>query len=151
MSLDPPSYLQSLQNNIRARPIPWDGAVRAGHLTEAQLKRIRLADKVRKEQRRRTVESDLAGFTTLLLGGSDGEEQSVLETAAKRGDVMQYILVFMGDLLDGTAFFIPLHSSPRALLSPILFFSPLSRSPSDIQQSPVFLHFSTESSCRGHR
>ncbi|KAG5766932.1 hypothetical protein H9Q71_014529, partial [Fusarium xylarioides] len=36
MSLDPPTYLASLQSNNRQRPIPWDGAVRAGTLTEEQ-------------------------------------------------------------------------------------------------------------------
>lgn len=99
MSADPPAYLLSLQNNIRARPIPWDGAVRAGHITEAHLKKIRSADKVRKDQRRRTVEEDLPGFRTLLLGSDT--EKSVLACAKKRGDVVQYILVLTGDLIDG--------------------------------------------------
>ena len=59
MSLEPPTYLSSLQNNIRARPIPWEGAVRAGNITEDHLKRIKAVDKVRKEQRRQTIEGDL--------------------------------------------------------------------------------------------
>ncbi len=100
MSLDPPAYLLSLQNNIRARPIPWDGAVRAGHITETHLKRIKAADKVRKEQRRRVVEEDLQGYQDLLLG-TDGGERSVFESAAKRADVLQYMLVLMGDWIDG--------------------------------------------------
>ncbi len=99
MSLDPPAYLLSLQNNIRARPIPWDGAVRAGHITEAHLKRIKAADKVRKDARRRAVEDDLQGYQALLLGRE--QERSIFETAAKRADVLQYMLVLMGDLLDG--------------------------------------------------
>lgn len=99
MSLDPPAYLLSLQNNIRARPIPWDGAVRAGHITDSHLKRIKAADKVRKEQRRRVVEDDLSGYRGLLLGGD--EERSIFESAAKRADVLQYMLVLMGDWLDG--------------------------------------------------
>ena len=99
MSADPPTYLVSLQNNIRARPIPWDGAVRAGHITDTNLKRIRSADKVRKEQRRKTVEGDLDGFVLLLLGNA--QERSVLDTARKRADVVQYILVLTGDLIDG--------------------------------------------------
>lgn len=98
MSLDPPTYLLSLKNNIRARPIPWDGAVRAGHITDSHLKRIKAADKVRKEQRRRTVEDDLDGYRGLLLGGDD--ERSVFETAAKRADIIQYMLVLTGDLVD---------------------------------------------------
>lgn len=99
MSADPPAYLLSLKNNIRARPIPWEGAVRAGDITETHLKKIRSADKVRKDQRRRTVEEDLPGFRSLLLGSE--RERSVLASAKKRGDVVQYILVLAGDLIDG--------------------------------------------------
>jgi len=99
MSLDPPTYLSSLQNNIRARPIPWDGAVRAGTISENQLSKIRAVDKVRKEQRKLTVEDDLESYRILFLGSQ--ETPSVLESAAKRADVIQYTLVLLGDLLDG--------------------------------------------------
>lgn len=99
MSLDPPTYLSSLQNNIRQRPIPWDGAVRAGTISEEQLSKIRAVDKVRKEQRKTVIEGDLDGYTTLFVGASG--KASVLESAAKRADVVQYILVLLGDLLDG--------------------------------------------------
>ncbi|KAI4097284.1 MAG: hypothetical protein LQ344_000383 [Seirophora lacunosa] len=100
MSLDPPTYLNSLQNNIRARPIPWEGAVRAGTITENDLKRIKAVDKVRKEQRRQTVESDQDAYRSLLLGGDQGK--SVLESAAKRADVVQYMLVLASDLINDT-------------------------------------------------
>ena len=99
MSLDPPTYLNSLQNNIRARPIPWEGAVRAGTITDQDLKKIKAVDKVRKEQRRQTVEADFEAYTSLLLGAEG--EKSVLESASKRADVIQYILVLTGDLLNG--------------------------------------------------
>jgi V-type H+-transporting ATPase subunit H len=99
MSLDTPMYLNSLQNNIRARPIPWEGAVRAGTIKDQDLKKIKAVDKVRKEQRRQTVESNLGEYRSLLLGGPEGK--SVLESAAKRPDVVQYILVLTGDLLNG--------------------------------------------------
>ena len=102
MPLDPPSYLSSLQNNIRARPIPWEGAVRAGHITDKDLKKIKSVDKVRREQRKQTVEGDLDGFKALLLGGQEG--RSVLESAAKRADVIQYILVLTADLIDGKSY-----------------------------------------------
>ncbi|EXJ78609.1 V-type H+-transporting ATPase 54 kDa subunit [Capronia coronata CBS 617.96] len=98
MSLSPPAYLSSLQNNIRARPIPWDGAVRAGNLTEDQLKKIRSVDKVRKEQRRQTIEQDVNSYSTLLIGGSEGG--SVLEKAFKRTDIIQYIMVLATDLIN---------------------------------------------------
>ena len=101
MSLDPPTYLNSLQNNIRARPIPWEGAVRAGTITDNDLKTIKAVDKVRKEERRQTVEDDLDSYQSLILGGNRGK--SVLESAAKRADVVQYMLVLTGDLLNGAA------------------------------------------------
>ncbi|KAF7717079.1 V-type proton ATPase subunit H [Penicillium ucsense] len=97
MSLDPPSYLGSLQNNIRARPIPWEGAVRAGNITEDHLKKIKAVDKVRKEQRIQTIKADLPGYTALLAGGS--ESKSVLESASRRTDIVQYILVLASDLI----------------------------------------------------
>ena len=88
-------------NNIRQRPIPWDGAVRAGTINEDQLSKIRAVDKVRKEQRKQTVEADLHGYRTLFVGS--GDDSSVLESAtkAKRPDVVQYILALLADLLDG--------------------------------------------------
>jgi hypothetical protein len=99
MSLDPPTYLSSLQNNIRARPIPWDGAVRAGTISEDQLSKIRAVDKVRKEQRKQIIEGDLDGYRDLFLGASG--KRSVLESAAGSQHVVQYVLVLLGDLLDG--------------------------------------------------
>jgi len=101
MSLDPPTYLSSLKNNIRARPIPWEGAVRAGTITENDLKTIKSVDKVRKEQRRQTVEADLEAYQNLILGGTRGK--SVLESASKRTDVIQYMLVLTEDLINGIA------------------------------------------------
>ena len=99
--LEPPPYLANLQNNIRARPIPWDGAVRAGNLADDQLKKIKAVDKVRKEQRKQTIEGDLPAYTTLLVGGKNGT--GVLEKAAKRTDIIQYVLVLAADLINGTA------------------------------------------------
>ena len=99
MSLDPPTYLSSLQNNIRTRPIPWEGAVRAGTITDNDLKRIKAVDKVRKEQRKQTVESETDNYRSLLLGNE--KEKSVFESAAKRIDVIQYVLVLTGDLING--------------------------------------------------
>jgi hypothetical protein len=100
MLLDPPTYLGSLQGNIRQRPIPWDGAVRAGTLTEDQLARIRAVDKVKRDVRKQTIEADLDGYRILFVG--DSGTKSVLESAHKRGDVVQYILVLLSDLLAGT-------------------------------------------------
>ncbi|KAJ4986892.1 vacuolar ATP synthase subunit h [Stagonosporopsis vannaccii] len=97
-SLEPPTYLTSIQNNIRARPISWEGAVRAKTITEDDLKKIKSIDKVRKEQRKQTIESDVNSFVTLLLGG-DGS-QSIFEAAAKRQDIIHYMLVLLGDIIE---------------------------------------------------
>lgn len=102
MSLDPPTYLTSLQGNVRQRPIPWDGAVRSGHLTEEQLAKIRAVDKSRRDVRIQTVESDLDGYRVLFIG--EAGKPSVLQMAAKLKDVIQYILVLLSDLLDSTCF-----------------------------------------------
>lgn len=99
MSLDPPPYLAQLQSNIRQRPIPWDGAARAGTITEDQLAKIRAVDKVRTEQRKQIVEDDLEGYTRLFVG--EPGTPSVIETASKRSDVIKYILVLLSDLLQG--------------------------------------------------
>ncbi|KAM0437631.1 hypothetical protein ACHAPT_001995 [Fusarium lateritium] len=99
MSLDPPTYLASLQSNIRQRPIPWDGAVRAGTLTEEQYAKIRAVDKAKKpEQRKEIVLGDIDGYRVLFVG--DSGKTSVLETAGKHANVSQYILVLLGDLLE---------------------------------------------------
>ncbi|KAK1505168.1 V-ATPase subunit H, partial [Colletotrichum paranaense] len=98
MSLDPPTYLASLQNNIRQRPIPWDGAVRAGTITEDHLARIRAVDKAKKpEARKEIVEGDLDGYRSLFVGESG--KPSVIESAGKQANVVQYILVLLADLL----------------------------------------------------
>lgn len=100
MSLDPPAYILSLQNNIRARPISWEGAVRAKTITDQDLKKIKSIDKVRKEQRKNTIESDPDSFVALLLGSDDSS--SIFQATAKRTDILQYMLVLTGDLVDGT-------------------------------------------------
>lgn len=97
MSLDPPPYLNSLQNNIRARPIPWEGAVRAGTITDNDLKKIKAVDKVRKEQRKQTVDADTDAYRSLLIGGPHGK--SVLESASNVGHPRAWFtLLFIGYL-----------------------------------------------------
>ncbi|KAI6087845.1 ARM repeat-containing protein [Hypoxylon rubiginosum] len=99
MSLDPPPYLGSLQNNVRQRPIPWDGAVRANTITDAQLAKIRAVDKVKREQRKQVVEGDLDGYRVLFVG--EAGTPGVIESASQRSEIVQYILVLLSDLLDG--------------------------------------------------
>ena len=73
--------------------------MRAGTISDQALKKIKAVDKVRKEQRKQTVEGNYDGYKSLLLGGQT--EQSVLEAASKRQDMVQYLLVLTGDLLNG--------------------------------------------------
>jgi V-type H+-transporting ATPase subunit H len=121
MSLDPPAYILSLQNNIRARPISWDGAVRAKTITDADLKKIKAIDKVRKEQRRQTIEGDTDTYVSLLLG--NGETKSIFETTAKRTDILQYLLVLTGDLIEDIPTLVDAlvnHPHPYKALLPLL-------------------------------
>lgn len=101
MSLDPPAYLVTIQANIRTRPISWEGAMRAKTITDADLQKIKSIDKVRKEERKNRVQADVQSFVSLLLGGNGS--QSIFEAAAKRQDIVQYMLVLTEDLINGMA------------------------------------------------
>lgn len=72
--------------------------MRAKTITESDLKKIKAIDKVRKEQRKQTIEGNVQMYTALLLG--DGETKSIFESAAKRTDILQYMLVLTGDLIE---------------------------------------------------
>lgn len=72
--------------------------MRAKTITEADLQKIKSIDKVRKEERKQRVEADVQSFVTLLLGGSG--TQSIFEAAAKRLDIIQYMLVLTEDLIN---------------------------------------------------
>ncbi|KAK8252032.1 vacuolar ATP synthase subunit H [Phyllosticta capitalensis] len=123
MSLDPPTYILSLQNNIRARPISWEGAVRAKTITDTDLKKIKSIDKVRKEQRKQTIESDTDSFVALLLGGDDAQDIFQAAAKGKRQDIIQYMLVLTGDLIDDIPSFVTAltkHPRPFAPFLPLL-------------------------------
>jgi hypothetical protein len=109
MSVDPPEFVRSLQNNIRSRPIPWEGAVRAKTISEAHLKKIKAVDKVRREARKRILESETAEYVSLFLGRQD--EPGILQTAAKRQDIVLYLLVLLEDLMQGTGMLLARRSS----------------------------------------
>lgn len=96
--------------------------MRAKTITDEDLKKIKSIDKVRKEQRKQTIESDVDSFVTLLLGGEGS--QSIFEAAAKRQDIIHYMLVLLGDIIEGTSashghkilyrWLITLQTSPRS-------------------------------------
>ncbi|PHH53280.1 V-type proton ATPase subunit H [Ceratocystis fimbriata CBS 114723] len=99
MLIDPSAYLATLQNNIRQRPIAWDGAVRASSITDAQLGKIRALSSTQKpEDRRKTIENDMNGFAELFLGAPG--KPSSLESAAKHANIIQHLLVLFGDILE---------------------------------------------------
>ncbi|KAF2152887.1 ARM repeat-containing protein [Myriangium duriaei CBS 260.36] len=143
--MDPPAYILSLQNNIRARPISWEGAMRAKTITEHDLKRIKAIDKVRKEQRRQTIEADLDDYSSLLLGGSDSP--SIFEAAAKRTDIIQYMLVLTGDLIDDIPRFVDNLVSKEDPYAPFL---PLLNQSSNIEDPIPLLTSSVLSSLLSH-
>lgn len=72
--------------------------MRAGNLTDDQLKRIKSVDKVRKDQRKQTIEKEVESYSSLLAGGQGG---SVFDKVSKRTDILQYILVLATDLING--------------------------------------------------
>ncbi|KAH7054456.1 vacuolar ATP synthase subunit H [Macrophomina phaseolina] len=123
MSLDPPTYILSLQNNIRTRPISWEGAVRAKTITDQDLKKIKSIDKVRKEQRKQAIEQDTQSYVSLLLGGSDTQDIFQAAQKGKRQDIIQYMLVLAGDLVEDVPSFLTAltkHPQPFAPLLPLL-------------------------------
>jgi len=101
MSLPSPSLLVSLTSSIRARPIPWESYQRAGVLSETELKQIKAVDKVRKDKRVEVVEGSIDEYVNLVLGaeGSKEGEKGLLEKS--RVDVVQYLLVLVGELCEG--------------------------------------------------
>lgn len=106
MSLDTPKYLAELFSNIRGRSIAWDAHLRAGLISDSDVKKIKAIDKVSKEKQASIVEKDVDGYASLVLG-----PQGVLKKATdvKRMDVVAYMLVLLGDLLEGTfLYFTPL-------------------------------------------
>jgi len=100
MTVEPPTYLASLQSNIRQRPIPWGGATRDGTLTEEQQKQIEAVGKSTKlEQRAQAVQNDLNGYSSLFVG-AEGKRSVVEAAASKNPTILQYILVLLSDLVN---------------------------------------------------
>jgi len=105
----------------QTRPLSWEGAVRAKTITDADLKKIKAIDKVRKEQRKQTIDAETDSYVSLLLGGDN--VQSIFVSAAKRQDIIQYMLVLAGDLIADIPSFtsaLTKHSNPYKPLLPLL-------------------------------
>ena len=99
MAVQPPAYLASLKSNIRSRLIPWEGALRAGDITEDQCARINRIKSLQSNRRKELVEGDVDGFRDLFVGGSG--RPGVFESASKNTKVIQYLLVLLDDVLQG--------------------------------------------------
>jgi hypothetical protein len=106
-----PARIHLLSPEQHSRTAYQLGGCRAKTITEEDLKKIKAIDKVRKEQRKQTIEGDVKTYTQLLLGGDN--VKSIFESAAKRTDILQYMLVLAGDLVDGTRAQISLVSRPH--------------------------------------
>ncbi|KZO92597.1 ATPase V1 complex subunit H [Calocera viscosa TUFC12733] len=117
MSLIVNPYLEESSSKVRAKPIPWEGYQRAGLITPAELAAIKKVDR----QPRTKVESLLltegAQYATLYLA---------LLKKLVRVDVLQYILVLIGDSLIDHDERIPLYTR-AAEADPELPFGPLLR------------------------
>ncbi|GMF72715.1 unnamed protein product [Aspergillus oryzae] len=94
------------------------GLIRAGNITDDHLKKIKAVDKVRKDQRRQTVEGDISGYVTLLSGSADAK--SVLDSASRRTDIVQYILVLAADLINALSSALIAHPDPYKPFLPLL-------------------------------
>jgi V-type H+-transporting ATPase subunit H len=99
MSLESQSPLDEYKRLIRDRPVAWDAYIRYNLVTDSDVKKIKAIDKVPKDKRVGIVEKDGEGYARLVLG-----EDGVLKKSANgnRVDIVQYILMWTGDLLDGT-------------------------------------------------
>jgi V-type H+-transporting ATPase subunit H len=75
------------------------------------LKKIKSVDKVRKEQRKQTIEKDVPTYYNLLVGS--GDSGSVFNKASKRTDILQYLLVLANDLISGMSRFSPAATDPK--------------------------------------
>ncbi|ORY75458.1 armadillo-type protein [Protomyces lactucae-debilis] len=82
-------FLASLADNIRARPIPWQGYQRAGLITDEQVERIKAIDKQPLAKKRELLEKESREYAQLLMK---------LVREMKRVDILQYTLVLLSDL-----------------------------------------------------
>lgn len=98
MSLDTPKYLAELFSTIRGRSIAWDAQVRAGLISDSDVKKFKAIDKVSKEKQVGAVEKDVDGYALLVLGPQGALKGA---TDGERMDVVAYMLVLLGDLLEG--------------------------------------------------
>ncbi|CAG8564357.1 11047_t:CDS:10, partial [Gigaspora rosea] len=84
------TYLDELTEDIRTRPIPWEGYQKAELITPEELDLLKRIDKQSREQLRSVMQKDAEKYAELYT--------SLLEKL-KRPDTIQYILVMTNDML----------------------------------------------------
>ena len=102
MSLDSQSILEEYKSLIRGRAVAWEHQVRLQLVTDDDVKKIKAIEKVPKEKRVGIVEKDASGYAELALGNHGVLRKS---RDKKSTDFEQYILMWIGDLLDGAVSF----------------------------------------------
>jgi len=117
MSLIVNPYLEESSSKIRSKPIPWEGYQRAGLITPSELAAIKKVDRQPRSKVESLLVTEGAQYATLYL--------SLLKKLV-RVDVLQYILVLIGDSLTDHDERIPLYTR-AAETDPELPFGPLLR------------------------
>ncbi|EJT97397.1 ATPase V1 complex subunit H [Dacryopinax primogenitus] len=90
MSLIVNPYLEESSSKVRSKPIPWEGYQRAGLITPAELAAIKKVDRQPRSRIESILVNEGAQYAALYL--------SLLKKLV-RVDVLQYILVLIGDSL----------------------------------------------------
>ncbi len=88
LSLFSNAYVEELCNNVRNRPVPWEGYQRAGLFTEHDLASIKAIDKVGRSKRMETVQQNARKYASL----------TATLVHARRVDIIQWTCVVTSDL-----------------------------------------------------
>lgn len=75
--------------------------MRAGLISDSDVRKFKAIDKVSKEKQVGAVEKDVDGYASLVLGPQGALKKA---TDGERMDVVAYMLVLLGDLLEGVFF-----------------------------------------------
>lgn len=83
-------YLEEIQTNIRVRPIPWEGYVRASVLSANEASLMKSIEKQNREKRAEIVEKSATRYAEAIIDLLD---------RISRDDVVKYILSLAGDFV----------------------------------------------------
>lgn len=85
-------FLDDIQSNIRVRPIPWEGYVRANLLSASDAGLIKSIEKQTREKRLAIVEKEVDNYSATIMR---------LLKDITREDVVKYLLCLTSDLMSG--------------------------------------------------